>query len=305
MLIKNSKKPEIIREKMVKRYFEVLNYSQVAREFKITRKRVKFWVERFKKEGIDGLKDKSKVPHHIPHKTSKEIEEKIKEIAFSKNCSIGQDRIQIELIKRFKIKLSTSTINRIMHDLNLIKKRLKKYQKKRQIREYKKKLKALRYWQVDVKDLRDIPNIYPFILAGIFPRYQYSARDVNTGTSFFCFAFEISQINSIRFAQAVLEHLKENGVSTSEIVFQTDNGSEFIGSVFKKGISGFTELIEKVYKTKHKTIPLRKKEYNGSVESFHWRIEKEFYDIENFNSLSDFLSKAYTFSLYWNLEEKT
>jgi transposase len=209
MLIKNSKKPEIIRERMVKRYFEILNYSQVTREFKTTRKRVKFWVERFKKEGIEGLKDKSRAPHRIPHKTKREIEEKIKEIAISKNCSIGQDRIQIELIKRFNIKLSTSTINRIMHDLNLIKKRLKKYQRKRQIREYKKKLKALRYWQIDVKDLRDIPNIYPLISTGIFPRYQYSARDVNTGTSFFCFAFEISQINSIRFAQAIFEYLKE------------------------------------------------------------------------------------------------
>jgi hypothetical protein len=162
-----------------------------------------------------------------------------------------------------------------MHDLNLIKKRLKKYQRKRQIREYKKKLKALRYWQIDIKDLRDIPNIYPLISAGIFPRYQYSARDVDTGTSFFCFAFEISQINSIRFTQAIFEHLKENKISTSEVVFQTDSGSEFIGSVFKKGLSGFTELVEKVYKAKHKTIPPRKKEYNGSVESFHSQLSKK------------------------------
>jgi hypothetical protein len=70
------------------------------------------------------------------------LKKKIKEIAISKNCSIGQDRIQIELIKRFNIKLSTSTINIIMHDLNLIKKRLKKYQRKRQIREYKKEIEG-------------------------------------------------------------------------------------------------------------------------------------------------------------------
>jgi hypothetical protein len=41
-----------------------------------------------------------------------------------------------------------------------------------------------------------------------------------------------------------------------------------------------------------------------SVESFHARIEKEFYDIETFNSLGEFLSKAWTFELYWNLERE-
>ncbi len=51
-------------------------------------------------------------------------------------------------------------------------------------------------------------------------------------------------------------------------------------------------LIEKIYYGKHQTVPVGKKEYNGSVESFHNRIEDEFYDIESFNSLRDFLSKA-------------
>ena len=42
MLVKNSKNPEIIREKMVKRYYELRNYSQVAKEFQTQSKRVKF-----------------------------------------------------------------------------------------------------------------------------------------------------------------------------------------------------------------------------------------------------------------------
>ena len=130
MLVKNSKNPEIIREKMVKRYYELRNYSQVAKEFQTQSKRVKFWVQRFEKEGIEGLKNKHKAPHHIPHKTPKEIEEKIKEIAKSKKHSIGQNRIQSEL-KKLGIKRSTSTINRIMHSLNLIQKKPRKYQNKK------------------------------------------------------------------------------------------------------------------------------------------------------------------------------
>jgi transposase len=304
ILVRNSKDPALIRERMVRRYYETRNYSQVAREFGTKRQRVKFWVERFEKEGIDGLRDKSRAPHNIPHKTSKDVEEKIKQIAISRKYSIGQDRIQLELLKRYDIKVSTSTINRIMHEHGLIKRALKKHQKKMNITKYRKKLKALRDWQIDVKDLIDIPNIFALIKLGILPRYQYSAKDVVTGVSFFCYAFEHSEINSIRFAQAILEHLKGYGINLREITFQTDNGSEFIGCIFKKKPSGFTELVEKVYLARHQTIPVGRKEYNGSVESFHARIEKEFYDIETFNSLGEFLSKAWTFELYWNLERE-
>ena len=303
MLIKNSKHPEVIREKMVKRYYETLNYSQVGREYGCKRETVKFWVLRFEKEGIEGLKDKSRFPHHIPHKTPKWIEDEIEKIAKSKRYSIGQDRIQSEL-RKLGIQRSTSTINRIMHERNLIKKRKKKWKKKKQIQEYRKKLKALRYWQIDVKDLIDIPNIYALIETGIIPRYQYSAKDVITGTAFMAYAFNYNLISSIRFAQALLEHLRKFDIHSSEITIQTDNGSEFIGSITKKEPSGFEELIENIYHGKHQTIPIGKKEYNGSVENFHDRIEDEFYDIETFNSLSDFLGKTWTFTLYWNLERE-
>jgi hypothetical protein len=128
------------------------------------------------------------------------------------------------------------------------------------ITKYRKKLKALRDWQIDVKDLK----------LGILPRYQYSAKDVVNGVSFFCYAF--------KFAQAILEHLKGYGINLRQITFQTDNGSEFIGCIFKKKPSGFTELVEKVYLARHQ-------------RKFQARIEKEFYDIETFN-----------FELYWNFE---
>jgi len=303
MLIRNSKHPELIRERMVKRYYEIRNYSQVGREYGTKRQTVEFWVKRFEKEGIEGLKDKSRAPHHIPHKTSREIEEKIREIAKAKKYSIGQDRIQSEL-KKQGIKRSTSTINRILHDLDLIKKRLKKYQRKRQVSEYRKKLKALRNWQIDVKDLIDIPNIYALVYSRIIPRFQYSAKDVISGTTFLAYAFEQTEINSIRFGQSILEHLKKFGIYSSEITIQTDNGSEFIGCIFKKEPSAFTEMVEKTYHSKHQTIPVGRKEYNGSVESFHDRIEDEFYDIETFNSLQEFLSKSWTFNLYWNLDRE-
>ena len=86
------------------------------------------------------------------------------------------------------------------------------------------------------------------------------------------------------------------------LLSKLDNGSEFIGHISKKEPSGFEELIERVYHGKHQTIPIGKKEWQGSVENFHDRIEDEFYDIETFNSLSDFFRKSLDF--YTLLEQR-
>jgi len=56
MLIRNSRYPELVRERMVQRYYQILNYSQVAREDGTKRQKVKFWIERFEEERKE-LKD--------------------------------------------------------------------------------------------------------------------------------------------------------------------------------------------------------------------------------------------------------
>jgi len=117
---------------MAQRYYQVLNYPQVVRNMVL--KKVKFWVKRYEKERIESLKDKSKAPYHIPHETPKWIEDEIEKITKSKRYSIGQDRIQSE-IRKLDVYRFTSTINRIMHDRSLIKKRKKKWKKKKQIQE--------------------------------------------------------------------------------------------------------------------------------------------------------------------------
>ena len=101
-----------------------------------------------------------------------------------------------------------------MHENDLIKKRKKKWKKKKQIQEYRNKLKALRYWQIDVKELIDIPNIYALVSMGIIPRYQYTARDVHTGTMFIAYSYNHSLLNSIRFIHVLFEQLKMFGIQT-------------------------------------------------------------------------------------------
>ena len=301
--IKSNKSKEYIRKDMVSDYLECKNASFVGRVYGTKRQTVTKWVQRYEKEGMDGLKDRSRAPVTKPsNKTPETVEKEIVKLAKKKKCRIGQDRIRLDLPEGMKC--STATINHIMHKHDLIKKKRRKYQRKKQCAKYKKTLNALRDWQIDVKELRDIPNIVALVEAGIIPNFQYTARDQITGLMFVCYAWEHTLINSVRFVGALFEHLKCFGVHSSEITIQTDNGSEFIGSIFAKKDSLFTTTIEQTYHGKHKTIPIGKKEWQGVVESSHGRIEYEFYDIERFCSLSSFLSKAYTYVLYWNLDRK-
>jgi hypothetical protein len=80
---------------------------------------------------------------------------------------------------------------------------------------------------------------------------------------------------------------------------------ENIGCITAKHDSALTYLIEDVYRGEHMTIPPATPRFNGSVESFHGRIENEFYTVETFHSLSELLSKTYTFILDWNLTRVT
>lgn len=54
--------------------------ADLCREFQISRKTAYKWIRRFKEEGIDGLKDRSRAPHAQAGKTSYDLECKILEV---------------------------------------------------------------------------------------------------------------------------------------------------------------------------------------------------------------------------------
>ena len=57
-----------------------VNFSQICREYGISRKTGYKWLERYKEEGALGLENRSKRPRHIPNKTASEIEQAVLEI---------------------------------------------------------------------------------------------------------------------------------------------------------------------------------------------------------------------------------
>jgi len=93
-------------------------------------------------------------------------------------------------------------------------------------------------------------------------------------------------------------------VKLSGCRFQTDNGSEFVGSWQAKADSAFTRAVQSVPGLQHLTIPPGAHTYQSDVETVHRLIEDEFYEVETFQSREDFFAKAATYLLWFNVARK-
>ena len=274
--------------------------SSASREYETTRKTVRKWVVRFKQEGLDGLKEKKRAPKHIPHKLKPEDEAKIIQLRQS-HPSWGSRR----LIDRYHVKGSHNAVNRVIKQNGLIKPKRKRWRKRKDLSELKKKMKFFENSQIDTKDLSDIYQYWPFMRRLRLPRFEYTLRELSTGTCFFAYADRNNSTYASYFAQYVIEHLKSYGIKTACIIWQTDNGSEFIGSVRKKinRPSAFEKEL-KANLIEHGRIPPRSPHLQGDVESFHRIVEDELYEIESYANGIEFLGKVYAYQLYFNYLRK-
>lgn len=274
--------------------------SEAAREYKTTRKTVRKWVQRFKQEGLEGLKDRKKAPKHIPHKLKPEDEDQIIEFR-QKHPSWGSRR----LIDRYHVKGSHGSVNRVIKQNGLIKPKKKRWRKRKDLSELKKKMNLFENNQVDTKDLSDICQYWPYMKRLGLPRYEYTLRELSLGATFYAYANENNSTYASLFAYYVIEHLKSYGINTSSITWQTDNGSEFIGNVRKKinRLSAFQEEL-KANHIEHGRIPPRCSYLQGDVETFHRIIEDELFEVESYTNPIEFLGKSYAYQLYFNYLRK-
>lgn len=297
-ILKDSANPFNIRIRMVQ-YCLKYGISSTAVAFGTTRDTVRKWKRAYLAKGTKGLINKSRAPHNIPHKADKSIEEEI-----LRHREVLPSWGPIRLKDDFNIPISTTAIYRVLKQNKRIKKYKRKYQIKKDLTQIKLQLKAFQKIQIDVKDLSDIPNYYKNKKLFNLPRYQFTARDVKSGMLYIAYARKNYTRNAANFLELLCKHLKEHGIDLKNVSVQTDNGVEFIGSYLNRKKSTFTYLAEEVYCMKHYRTPPRCCTFNSDVESSHLRIEKDFYDLEDFNSTQQLSIKAYTYMLYFNLIRK-
>jgi putative transposase len=268
-----------------------------ARIYATGPKTVRKWLRRFDTGGYQALEDISRRPHHSPNKTPQDV---IREIVGYK---AEYKRLGAEQIKVLEdVKESAKTMRKIWRENGVSsRKRRKKHVTKQNLREIKKQFELFERVCEDTKDLDDIPEYWPQMMRLRLPKVQYTFREISCGVQFLGFAEERSLTHATLFAEYINEHLKKYGLIIETGVRQTDNGSEYCGSWSAKAPSAYTLAIEKA-ELVHGTIPPGAHRFQSDVETVHNLIEADFYEIEQFKNIADFMEKAYSYQLFFNLE---
>jgi transposase len=265
-----------------------------ARAFQTTRPTVRKWLRRFQQQGPKGLVEQSRAHHRCPHKTPPEVEQQL--VAWRQRLpTFGAARLKRE----FDLRPSHTTIQRIWRQHGLIRKRRRPYQRKQDLAAVKATWRLFQQISADTKDLNDIPHYWPQAQARDLPRIQYTAREVRSGLLFLAYAQRRSAAASEVFAARIQCHLDRYGISLRDLVWQTDNGSEFVGR--RTGATCRAGFPAALGDSQHVRIPPAAHTYQSDVETVHRLVEDEFFDLETFSSRGEFLAKATTYQLYFNL----
>ena len=308
--LKDAKEPLEIRKAMIARYQDIGSITKVALEFNTTRKTVRKWIGRFT-GSVSSLKNRSKAPKN-PHLQIADTTRDLI-IQFRKaKPSLGYSYV-ISYLNQHHCKEipSAATIYAIWKKNKLLKVHYKKSEKKKDCRAIKQKYLAFEKIQIDVKELRDIPNYLEqslslqkkknLIKPGL-PMYQYTARDLKTGSLFISLAHEHTRHNSAIFVDMLLSHLKRFDVVPR--IIQTDNGTEFVNTRNTLDETIFKQVIHRNGITEHITIPPGAKTWQSDVETSHWIIEKEFYDYVNAPNIGNLLKKYRAYQWGFNTMRK-
>jgi len=181
-------------------------------------------------------------------------------------------------------------------------KRKKKYITKNNLRKIKKKYALFGQIMEDTKDLSDIPEYWPQMKTLNLPKWQYTFREVSCGPLFLGFANQRSLTHAHLFAIYINHFLKKYKALPKSSIRQTDNGNEYIGAWNAKEPSAYTLAVESLPGQRHQTIFPGAHRMQSDVETVHNLMEMEFYEIEQFSSRQNFMAKANSYQLFFNLK---
>ena len=183
--MKNIKDKKIYRMKLVS-YAADHGIKPAASYFKTSINTVRKWVRRYAADGYDALADESHAPKN-PANGIEDIERAYIIYLKRKRPAMGAKRLKLQYYESMSLK----SIRKIFRDEKLIKMKRKKPKTKQSLRAVKKEYAAFQQSDVDLKELKDIPEYWPYIQQG-FASYQYTFREVTSGLQFTAYANEKS-----------------------------------------------------------------------------------------------------------------
>jgi transposase InsO family protein len=258
------------------------NVALTCRYFGISRQLYYVWLRRYRDEGVDGLRDRSRRPKVSPRATPVVVVEKI--LYLRQQYHFGPENIAMYLHRYHDVTVSKSGVWRILKrlDLNRLPASQRHKQHDRRWRRYEKPLPGHRV-QIDVKFIQPLPGAAAAsssgrsktpakalaTTSGDLPLgrrrkyYQFTAIDDCTRLRVLRLYPAADQKTAIQFLDYVLARLPFR-VET----IQTDNGGEF-------GASFHWHALDKGMQ--HVYIKPRTPRLNGKVERSHRIDAEEFY----------------------------
>lgn len=238
------------------------NVAMTCRYYGISRQVYYRWLERYREQGVDGLRDRSRRPHNSPNATHVDVVGKI--LYLRQNYHFGPAKIAMYLKRYHDVEVSTSGVWRILKRLDLNRlpasQRYKRLDKRWQ--RYEKQLPGHQV-QIDVKFVEPLKAAARPVAGRRTKYYQFTAIDDCTRLRVLRIYPRCDQKTAIQFVDYVLERLP-----FPVQVIQTDNGAEFQSAfhyhVLDKGVG-------------HRYIKPRTPRLNGKVERSHRIDAEEFY----------------------------
>ena len=274
------------------------NISQTAKEMKTTRDTVRLVKRLFQTGGAGNLKDRRKGPKRPHNKIEPQVEELIKD-EYSQGSIKTLTNFRFFFNHKYQTNYSYKVFRRVLE--NERRKRRPKRIKKHKKSYWREKIKIpFKMWQFDAKYLDDIEYFYPQMIRWKLPPYQLGFKDVVSGVTFVSYTYTLTQNVVENALVRFLTHLAKFGISTKGLIIQTDNGGEIIGSTLKKNLPLFTRAINLVG-GEHLRIEKGACWKQGYIEAYNYICELDFYQVEDFKGIKDFLEKAFTYQLVYNI----
>jgi transposase len=264
--------------------------KDAARVFGCSRNTVRTWLRRYQPGKPSSLAERSRRPHRCPHQTQSSLEGAV--VRLRRQTGFGAQRLKME----FALPVGISAIQRILRLHDLVRPRPKKHVRKKQLRYLKKTWPLFGQLVADTKYLQDIPYYWPLMTRLRLPRFQYTVREVVSGLSLVGYADELSKSYTTLLAEQVSAHLAWHGVDLQRVVWQTDNGSDFLQGRDQRGLPATVRALG----SDHRYIPPKAYTWQSDVETVHRLVEDEFFDRESFASPTEFWAKATTYWHYFN-----
>ena len=255
---------EELRKEFVEARKTSKNLSALCREFGISRATGYKWIERDRQSGP--MTDRSHAPHHIPGRTSTEVEEAILHVR-ADNPEWGAKTILKVLENNGYTDLPCArTVNNILQRNGCISET--ESQKRKEFLRFQRE-HCNELWQIDFKGdfpLLDGTRCYPF--------------DVIDDCSRFCLGI-FPKNNTLGVTQSMEQVFKQYGLPNAIL---SDNGGQFAG--FKGGYTQFEKWLMELDVLPIHGRPLHP-QTQGKIERFHRTMKNELLKRKSFLDLAD------------------